>query len=84
MVTAFIPSRPKANQLGALSPQQCTQTDTNIVQGAHTLCAHTSFFFKQLLLVFMKPEVITRIKCGVFFLLEWKHDMVVGLVTSLG
>lgn len=41
-------------------------------------------FSKQLLLVFMKPEVITRIKCGGFFLLEWKRDMVVCLVTSSG
>lgn len=27
MVAAFIPSRPKASQLGALSPQQCTKSD---------------------------------------------------------
>lgn len=60
MVTAFIPSRTNGKQLGALSPQQCTQPD-NILTGAHT-----GFFFKQLLLVFMKSEIITRIR-GVLF-----------------
>lgn len=36
MVAAYIPSRAKANQNGALSLEQCTEGDGGILQGTHS------------------------------------------------